>query len=93
MILINLIVQISLIGHNVLDLIHPLDQDELYHQLSDSVKKPNDLVNLYLRTKCIQQSKGRHMQLKSATYRVNIINGLNLSAYLIATAIMPGSKL
>ncbi|XP_048509123.1 protein similar isoform X2 [Athalia rosae] len=63
--------QMDMMGQNVYDYSHPCDHEELGECLS--VKPSADhrnLCNLFLRLKCTLTSKGRKVNLKSASYKV-----------------------
>nr|XP_033807066.1 hypoxia-inducible factor 1-alpha [Geotrypetes seraphini] len=68
--------QFELTGHSVFDFTHPCDQEELREMLTHrngSVKKgkePNTERNFFLRMKCTLTSRGRTVNIKSATWKV-----------------------
>ncbi|KAM3870871.1 hypoxia inducible factor 1 subunit alpha a [Diretmus argenteus] len=67
--------QFDLIGHSVLDYIHPCDQEELREMLvhrtgSKKGKEPNTERSFFLRMKCTLTSRGRTVNVKSATWKV-----------------------
>ncbi|XP_029454014.1 hypoxia-inducible factor 1-alpha [Rhinatrema bivittatum] len=68
--------QFELIGHSVFDFTHPCDQEELREMLTHkngSVKKgkePNTERSFFLRMKCTLTSRGRTVNIKSATWKV-----------------------
>jgi len=66
--------QVDLLGHSIYDVSHPCDHTELRDLLCGKV--PNEgSVSLFLRLKCTLNSKGRSVNLKSASYKVLHING------------------
>ncbi|XP_077395689.1 hypoxia inducible factor 1 subunit alpha a isoform X2 [Festucalex cinctus] len=67
--------QFDLTGHNVFDFTHPCDQDELREMLvhrtgSKKAKEPNTERSFFLRMKCTLTSRGRTVNVKSATWKV-----------------------
>uniref|UniRef100_UPI0037E92F4C hypoxia inducible factor 1 subunit alpha a isoform X2 n=1 Tax=Semicossyphus pulcher TaxID=241346 RepID=UPI0037E92F4C len=67
--------QFDLTGHSVLDYIHPCDQEELREMLvhrtgSKKAKEPNTERSFFLRMKCTLTSRGRTVNVKSATWKV-----------------------
>ncbi|XP_077477023.1 hypoxia inducible factor 1 subunit alpha a [Stigmatopora argus] len=67
--------QFDLTGHSVFDYIHPCDQDELREMLvhrtgSKKLKEPNTERSFFLRMKCTLTSRGRTVNVKSATWKV-----------------------
>ncbi|XP_057714837.1 hypoxia inducible factor 1 subunit alpha a isoform X2 [Corythoichthys intestinalis] len=67
--------QFDLTGHSVFDYTHPCDQDELREMLvhrtgSKKAKEPKTERNLFLRMKCTLTSRGRTVNVKSATWKV-----------------------
>ncbi|XP_043913476.1 hypoxia-inducible factor 3-alpha-like [Protopterus annectens] len=69
--------QLELIGHSIFDFIHPCDQDELKDLLTfrqaDSKKKTKEACNertFFTRMKNTLTSRGRTVNLKSATWKV-----------------------
>uniref|UniRef100_A0A8C4H221 Hypoxia-inducible factor 1-alpha n=1 Tax=Dicentrarchus labrax TaxID=13489 RepID=A0A8C4H221_DICLA len=67
--------QFDLTGHSVFDFIHPCDQDELREMLvhrtgSKKAKEPNTGRSFFLRMKCTLTSRGRTVNVKSATWKV-----------------------
>ncbi|XP_077587805.1 hypoxia inducible factor 1 subunit alpha a isoform X2 [Stigmatopora nigra] len=67
--------QFDLTGHSVFDYIHPCDQDELREMLvhktgSKKAKEPNTERSFFLRMKCTLTSRGRTVNVKSATWKV-----------------------
>ncbi|XP_043273763.1 hypoxia-inducible factor 1-alpha isoform X2 [Venturia canescens] len=66
------VTQMEMMGQSVYEYSHPCDHDELRECLSI---KPNDVkekrpCNFFLRLKCTLTSKGRKVNLKSASYKV-----------------------
>ncbi|XP_042356313.1 hypoxia inducible factor 1 subunit alpha a [Plectropomus leopardus] len=67
--------QFDLTGHSVFDFIHPCDQEELREMLvhktgSKKTKEPNTERSFFLRMKCTLTSRGRTVNVKSATWKV-----------------------
>ncbi|XP_069008364.1 hypoxia inducible factor 1 subunit alpha a [Embiotoca jacksoni] len=67
--------QFDLTGQSVFDFIHPCDQEELREMLvhrtgSKKVKGPNRERSFFLRMKCTLTSRGRTVNVKSATWKV-----------------------
>ncbi|XP_041827042.1 hypoxia inducible factor 1 subunit alpha a [Melanotaenia boesemani] len=67
--------QFDLTGHSVFDFTHPCDQEELREMLihrtgSKKVKESNTERSFFLRMKCTLTSRGRTVNVKSATWKV-----------------------
>uniref|UniRef100_A0A3B3D6R3 Hypoxia-inducible factor 1-alpha n=1 Tax=Oryzias melastigma TaxID=30732 RepID=A0A3B3D6R3_ORYME len=67
--------QFDLTGQNVFDYTHPCDQEELREMLvyrtgSKKAKEPNSERSFFLRMKCTLTSRGRTVNVKSATWKV-----------------------
>ncbi|XP_068436340.1 hypoxia inducible factor 1 subunit alpha a isoform X2 [Clinocottus analis] len=67
--------QFDLTGNSVFDFIHPCDQEELREMLvhktgSKKAKEPNTERSFFLRMKCTLTSRGRTVNVKSATWKV-----------------------
>ncbi|KAJ9599244.1 hypothetical protein L9F63_010246 [Diploptera punctata] len=65
------IAQIDLMGHSIYEFSHPCDHDEIRDILS--IKSPLLPIiprSFFIRMKCTLTSKGRNVNLKSATYKV-----------------------
>ncbi|XP_061650743.1 hypoxia inducible factor 1 subunit alpha b [Phyllopteryx taeniolatus] len=67
--------QFDLTGHSVYDFTHPCDQEELREMLvhrtgSKKAKEPNTERTFFLRMKCTLTSRGRTVNVKSATWKV-----------------------
>uniref|UniRef100_A0A8C9XKB6 Hypoxia-inducible factor 1-alpha n=1 Tax=Sander lucioperca TaxID=283035 RepID=A0A8C9XKB6_SANLU len=67
--------QFDLTGHSVFDFIHPCDQDELREMLvyktgPKKTKESNTERSFFLRMKCTLTSRGRTVNVKSATWKV-----------------------
>nr|ALL26120.1 hypoxia inducible factor 1 alpha*1 [Fundulus heteroclitus] len=67
--------QFDLIGHSVFDFTHPCDQEELREMLvyrtgSKKAKEPSAERSFFLRMKCTLTSRGRTVNVKSATWKV-----------------------
>ncbi|ELU17358.1 hypothetical protein CAPTEDRAFT_72408, partial [Capitella teleta] len=77
--------QLDLIGHSIFDFSHPCDHDELHELLqekgSSSSKEPKKKSSscherdFFVRMKCTLTSKGKSVNLKSATYKVMHCSG------------------
>ncbi|XP_045466731.1 hypoxia-inducible factor 1-alpha isoform X2 [Harmonia axyridis] len=69
--------QIDLMGQNIFDYSHPCDHEEIRELFSDKVKNEgNDSQkSFFIRLKCTLTSKGRSVNLKSATYKVLHLKG------------------
>ncbi|KAM7375875.1 hypothetical protein PAMP_005641 [Pampus punctatissimus] len=67
--------QFDLTGHSVFDFTHPCDQEELRDMLvhrtgSKKTKEQNTERSFFLRMKCTLTSRGRTVNVKSATWKV-----------------------
>ncbi|KAE8289923.1 Hypoxia-inducible factor 1-alpha [Larimichthys crocea] len=67
--------QFDLTGHSVFDFTHPCDHEELREMLihktgSKKAKEPNTERNFFIRMKCTLTSRGRTVNVKSATWKV-----------------------
>lgn len=63
--------QIDLMGQNVYEYSHPCDHEEIKEILSGKSQVTSDLPkSFFIRLKCTLTSKGRSVNLKSATYKV-----------------------
>nr|WNN25257.1 hypoxia-inducible factor 1 [Leptochiton rugatus] len=65
--------QIELMGHSIFDFSHPCDHDEIRDILSTRFHNSKDVGlerTFFVRMKCTLTSKGRNINLKSATYKV-----------------------
>ncbi|XP_055017159.1 hypoxia inducible factor 1 subunit alpha b [Boleophthalmus pectinirostris] len=67
--------QFDLTGHSVFDFTHPCDQEELREMLihrtgSKKAKEANTERSFFLRMKCTLTSRGRTVNVKSATWKV-----------------------
>ncbi|XP_056151571.1 hypoxia inducible factor 1 subunit alpha a [Lampris incognitus] len=67
--------QFDLTGHSVFDYTHPCDQEELREILihktgPKKAKEPNTERSFFLRMKCTLTSRGRTVNVKSATWKV-----------------------
>ncbi|XP_040916168.1 hypoxia inducible factor 1 subunit alpha a [Toxotes jaculatrix] len=67
--------QFDLTGHSVFDFTHPCDQEELREMLvhrtgSKKTKEPSTERSFFLRMKCTLTSRGRTVNVKSATWKV-----------------------
>lgn len=73
--------QMDLLGHSVYDFIHPCDHDEMQDVISN--RNNGDGKNLehslFLRMKCTLTSKGRSVNIKSASYKVIHCTGSTMS--------------
>jgi len=68
------LLQIDLMGHSIYEFSHPCDHDEIRDILS--IKSPLLPIiprSFFIRMKCTLTSKGRNVNLKSATYKVRRI--------------------
>lgn len=68
----NLIFQIDLMGQNVFEYCHPCDHDEIREALNGKTQEVGAMKSLFLRLKCTLTSKGRSVNLKSASYKVSM---------------------
>lgn len=58
-------------GQNVYEYTHPCDHDEIKDMLESRSQEETDLPkSFFIRLKCTLTSKGRSVNLKSATYKV-----------------------
>ncbi|XP_047466369.1 hypoxia inducible factor 1 subunit alpha a [Mugil cephalus] len=67
--------QFDLTGHSVFDFTHPCDQEELREMLihrtgAKKAKEPSTERSFFLRMKCTLTSRGRTVNVKSATWKV-----------------------
>ncbi|KAL5007977.1 hypothetical protein ScPMuIL_013558 [Solemya velum] len=67
--------QIDLMGQSIYEFVHPCDHDEIRDILSIRPHKKNgflrsEIKTFFMRLKCTLTSKGRNVNLKSATYKV-----------------------
>lgn len=63
--------QIDLMGQNIFEYSHPCDHDEIREILSGKSQDDTDSPkSMFIRLKCTLTSKGRSVNLKSATYKV-----------------------
>lgn len=62
----------DMMGQSVYEYSHPCDHDELTECLSSKAAEGNDkrVCSFFLRLKCTLTSKGRKVNLKSASYKV-----------------------
>lgn len=58
-------------GQNVFEYCHPCDHEEIRETLSGKTQGDCTNKSLFLRLKCTLTSKGRSVNLKSATYKVS----------------------
>ncbi|XP_046750846.1 protein similar isoform X2 [Diprion similis] len=75
--------QMDMMGQNVYDYSHPCDHDELRECLSmkpSGANDPKQMCNLFLRLKCTLTTKGRKVNLKSASYKV-----IHCTGHVVAT--------
>lgn len=72
--------QMDLLGHSVYDFIHPCDHDEMQDVISNRNGDGRNLEHsLFLRMKCTLTSKGRSVNIKSASYKVIHCTGSTMS--------------
>ncbi|KAJ3648941.1 hypothetical protein Zmor_020708 [Zophobas morio] len=65
------ITQIDLMGQNIYEYSHPCDHDEIKEILSTKTREESETPkSFFIRLKCTLTSKGRSVNLKSATYKV-----------------------
>lgn len=63
--------QIELIGQSIYDFAHPCDHDEIREVLEKTLPtESNQNRDFFMRLKCTLTSKGKNINLKSATYKV-----------------------
>ena len=67
--------QIDLIGQCLLDFLHPCDHNEIIDILTRKSSTKDERSKLFLRMKCTLTSKGRSVNLKSASYKVIKLSG------------------
>ncbi|KAL1110206.1 hypothetical protein AAG570_008283, partial [Ranatra chinensis] len=67
--------QVDLLGHSIYDVSHPCDHSEIRDLLSGKLLPDEGIISLFLRIKCTLTSKGRNVNLKSASYKVLHIEG------------------
>jgi len=69
--------QFELTGHSVFDFTHPCDHEEMREMLTHrnglvkKGKEQNTQRSFFLRMKCTLTSRGRTMNIKSATWKVS----------------------
>ncbi|XP_071454070.1 protein similar-like isoform X2 [Hetaerina americana] len=74
--------QIDMMGHSIYDYTHPCDHDEINEILSTkSVTLPSVPRSFFIRLKCTLTSKGRNVNVKSASYKVIHCLGHLLSGF------------
>lgn len=76
----------DLMGQSVFDYSHPCDHDEIRESFSLKASEVSEdhSCNFFLRLKCTLTSKGRKVNLKSASYKVRSRNkALLLSSELL----------
>ena len=68
------IFQIDLMGQSIYEFAHPCDHDEIEDALSPHPREMEESSHraMFIRLKCTLTSKGRNVNLKSATYKVGI---------------------
>lgn len=87
--------QFDLTGHSVFDYTHPCDQEELREMLvhrtgsSKKSKEPNTERSFFLRMKCTLTSRGRTVNVKSATWKVLHCSG-HMKVYQSPAEATPG---
>lgn len=69
--------QFDLTGHSVFDFAHPCDHEEMREMLvhrtgSKKTKEQNTERSFFLRMKCTLTSRGRTVNIKSATWKVSL---------------------
>ncbi|KAJ3637776.1 hypothetical protein MTP99_001208 [Tenebrio molitor] len=65
------ITQIDLMGQNIFEYSHPCDHEEIKEILSAKTREESETPkSFFIRLKCTLTSKGRSVNLKSATYKV-----------------------
>ena len=68
--------QLELMGQSIYEFAHPRDEDEIQEALSVRPHGPKAPVTeervFFLRLKCTLTSKGRNVNLKSASYKVGV---------------------
>ena len=66
--------QIELIGQSIYEFAHPCDHDEVKDVLEKiDPEKPDMEEEFFIRLKCTLTSKGKNINLKSATYKVRVL--------------------
>lgn len=86
--------QVDILGHSIFDFTHPCDHDELNDLISDkNVSSHNGGTSqqlnedkqraVFVRMKCTLTSKGRNINIKSASYKVlnHSVSSFNLTAH------------
>nr|QSC42433.1 hypoxia inducible factor 1 Sima [Riptortus pedestris] len=71
--------QVDLLGHSIYDVSHPCDHNEIRDLLSGKVVSEGK-ISVFLRIKCTLSSKGRNLNIKSASYKVLHVTGNFVSA-------------
>lgn len=69
--------QIDLMGQSIYEFAHPCDHDEIEDALSPHPREMEESTHrtIFIRLKCTLTSKGRNVNLKSATYKVIKVSG------------------
>uniref|UniRef100_A0A8C7TRK5 Hypoxia inducible factor 1 subunit alpha, like n=1 Tax=Oncorhynchus mykiss TaxID=8022 RepID=A0A8C7TRK5_ONCMY len=62
--------QLELLGQSVYDFVHPCDQEELRELLAPRPVQQHTEINFFLRMKSTLTSRGRTVNIKSATWKV-----------------------
>lgn len=62
--------QLDMMGHSIYEFSHPCDHDEIKEILSEKAAAGSVPRSSFLRMKCTLTSKGRNVNLKSASYKV-----------------------
>ncbi|KAG8212779.1 hypothetical protein J437_LFUL019744, partial [Ladona fulva] len=70
-----------MMGHSIYDYTHPCDHDEITEILSaKSATFPSIPRSFFIRLKCTLTSKGRNVNVKSATYK--LVNGIHQNSMI-----------
>jgi len=70
--------QIDLMGQSVYEYAHPCDHEEIQEVLGPRAGEEEGAARtIFVRFKCTLTSKGRNVNLKSASYKVGLIQYIN----------------
>ena len=87
----SIFLQIDLIGQSVYEFSHPCDHDEIREIISEKMTSDISDHTFFLRMKSTLTSKGRNINLKSATYKVRgaILRDRDLLWFSLVSSVAP----